>query len=200
MEEKEFSPEEGIQIIQSMIARTREDFHNNAFYFLVFGWVIFAAALLQYILLHFYHSPNSWYPWPFVFLIFPIIRIRRYREGLRENVQTYIGENLKYLWAGFGITYVVIIFINTRMGWDRAYPIYIMLLALGTFVSGSMLKFKPLIWGGIFCWVLSIGSTYLSFDNQILCYALGVLGSYIIPGYLLRDSRQCHFNTKEKFK
>jgi hypothetical protein len=60
---------------------------------------------------------------------------------------------------------------------------------LGTFVSGSVLKFKPLIVGGIISWILAVIAVYLSYDFQILMGGLAIFFSYIIPGHLLRKKK-----------
>jgi peptidoglycan biosynthesis protein MviN/MurJ (putative lipid II flippase) len=49
-----------------------------------------------------------------------------------------------------------------------------------------LIKFKPLIIGGISCFVITIISTFLEPDYQILMLALALATSYLIPGYLLR--------------
>jgi hypothetical protein len=77
-------------------------------------------------------------------------------------------------------------FIFARLGWQDCYSFYIVMYAIGSFVSGRALKFSPLVWGSVGCWLLAIISTFTSFDVNILLGALAVLISYIIPGHLLR--------------
>jgi hypothetical protein len=62
-----------------------------------------------------------------------------------------------------------------------------MLYGLGTFVSGSIIRFRPLVIGGIIAWALAIGCTYVSYDYQMLFGAAAILISYIIPAYMLRS-------------
>ena len=71
----------------------------------------------------------------------------------------------------------------------NAYPFFILFYGLGTFVSGRVLKFRPLVIGGIFNWALAIISVYVHFDYQLLIAAAAILTSYIIPGYLLRSKQ-----------
>ncbi|MDZ4810068.1 MAG: hypothetical protein SGI96_17670, partial [Bacteroidota bacterium] len=67
------------------------------------------------------------------------------------------------------------------------FPFFIMLYGLGTFVSGSIIRFRPLVIGGIVAWALAIGSTLVSYDYQMLFGAAAILVSYIIPAYMLRS-------------
>jgi hypothetical protein len=57
-------------------------------------------------------------------------------------------------------------------------------------VSGMFLKFKPLIIGGIFNWLLACCSVLLPYDYQLLTAAAAILTSYIIPGHLIQANRK----------
>ena len=77
--------------------------------------------------------------------------------------------------------------ILSKIGWDKqVFPFFIMLYGLGTFVSGSIIQFRPLVIGGIIAWALAIGSVYAEYDYQMLFGAAAILISYIIPAYMLR--------------
>jgi len=97
---------------------------------------------------------------------------------------------MSYVWTGIGISFFVLSFIitNAEGGWINAWPFFILFYGLGTFISGRILKFSPLVIGGIFNWILAIVCTYIDFDYQLLVAAAAILTSYIIPGYLLRSN------------
>ena len=89
-----------------------------------------------------------------------------------------------------GITFFIVSMILTKIGWgSTVFPFFMVLYGLGTFVSGSVIQFKPLIIGGIISWVLAVIAVYLQYDYQILMGALAILFSYIIPGHLLRNKK-----------
>ena len=98
---------------------------------------------------------------------------------------------MSYLWTGVGISFFIlsIIVSNTEQGWAMSYPFFIMFYGLGTFVSGKILQFRPLVIGGIFNWALAIACIFVPFDYQLLVAAAAILTSYIIPGYLLGSSK-----------
>ncbi len=48
--EKVLKPEESLQIIEKMINRTKENIHENSFYFLLWGWIVLLVNLGQIIL------------------------------------------------------------------------------------------------------------------------------------------------------
>ena len=65
-------------------------------------------------------------------------------------------------------------------------PTIMTLYGIGLFISGGALQFKPLIIGGIFCWVCSFAGFHVEVIYQLLIIATAVLGGYIIPGHLLQ--------------
>jgi hypothetical protein len=79
---------------------------------------------------------------------------------------------------------------NSSGGWANAWPFFILMYGLGTFVSGMILKFRPLVIGGVISWVLSLVSVFVAFDYQLLLAAAAILSSYIIPGHLLRSNNK----------
>jgi len=81
----------------------------------------------------------------------------------------------------------VLVIVNiTGSYWENAFTYYILLYAIGTYVTGKFIKFKPLVIGGGINFLLAIICSRLSFDYQILMGATAILISYIIPGHLLR--------------
>lgn len=66
-------------------------------------------------------------------------------------------------------------------------PMILVLYGMPTFLSGVILKFRPLIIGGICCWLLAIVSPFVDNDFQLLLLATGVCAGWIIPGYILRN-------------
>jgi hypothetical protein len=191
MSAENFSPEQSLRLIQAMIDKTKQDISGNAHYFLVWGWITFIACTGQFVLKHIVHYEKHYQVW---FLIIVGIVYSIYmsiKEGRTERVKTHIGDSMKYLWTGMAITYMVLSVVLSKIGWETSvYPFFIILYALGTFVSGNILKFKPLIIGGILAWVLAIVAVFLDYDYQMLAAAGAILVSYIIPAYLLPGKRK----------
>ncbi|HNP23723.1 MAG TPA: hypothetical protein PKM63_18785 [Panacibacter sp.] len=185
--EQYFSPAESLKLIQSMIDKTKNSISDKSHYFLLWGWAIFIGCVLQYWLKVIVNWPQHYYAW----LITPVALVVHFyftlRDKRKEKVQTYIGEAFRYLWISIGSSFMVLAFIFSHIGWQYCYPFYILFYAIGTYVSGSLIKFKPLKYGGLVCFPLAAVAELLSSDDQILILALAVMLSYIIPGYLLRQ-------------
>ncbi|GEO10367.1 hypothetical protein SAE01_28630 [Segetibacter aerophilus] len=62
-----------------------------------------------------------------------------------------------------------------------------MLYSIGTYISGSILSFRPMRIGGGICLVLVAIAPFLDYSLQILLAAFAISISYLIPGYLLRS-------------
>jgi hypothetical protein len=107
------------------------------------------------------------------------------KQQKEEKVKTWFDDVMKYLWLAFGVVLFIILF---AMGYLNVnlYPILIALYGLGLFVTGGTLKFRPLIIGGIICWVLAMVSLFVNAEYATLCLAMSVLAGYIIPGYILK--------------
>lgn len=186
MEEENFSPQDSLQVIQSMIDKTKEELSDNSIYFLVWGWLVFIGCLLQYFLLVIIKTPYHYCAWLIVIvgIVFSIVHSIKYKQ--KRKVKTYVSDSMGRLWTGLSISFMALWFILSSIGWEHAFPIYILFYATGTFISGGILQFKPLQVGGIICWVLAVGATFVSFQNQMLFSAAAILASYLVPGYMLK--------------
>ena len=170
-----------------MISKTRQSMSDNSIYFLVWGWLSFFASTGQFVLKNILNYDKHYLVWPVVVIgiIFTLSRSRK--EEKERRVKTYLDESISHLWLGMAASFFVLSLILTKLGWGTVvFPFFIMLYGLGTFVSGSVLRFRPLIVGGILAWILAIGATWVSYDYQMLFGAAAILVSYIVPAYLLR--------------
>jgi len=187
MAEENFSPQQSLQLIQSMISKTKQDISDNSIYFLVWGWITFIACTGQFVLKHIYNYEKHYQVWWLIVVGIIFSVYYSIKEEKARKVRTYIGDSIKYLWIGMSICYFVLSMILSKVGFGTVvFPFFIMLYGLGTFISGSILQFKPLIIGGIIAWALAIGSAFVSYDYQMMFGAAAILVSYIIPAYMLR--------------
>ena len=190
MEEDKFSPADSLKLIQSMIDKTKQNLSGNSHYFLLWGWITFVACIGQFILKHFLDYEKHYLVWWVLVIGIAGSIYFSIRDAKTRKVKTYIGETMAHLWTGMGITFFIISMILTKIGWGSdVYPFFMVLYGLGTFVSGSIIKFNPLIIGGIISWILAVIAVYLPYDYQILMGALAIFFSYIIPGHLLRNKK-----------
>lgn len=186
-QQQHFTAEESLQLIQSMISKTKNAVAVDSFYLLFWGWLVFLCCLLEYVLMVWLKYPNHslvWWSMPVAGIVSGVYSVRQARS---QKTFTYIEEALSFLWIAIGMSFFVMVFINViSEAWKTAFTYYILMYAIGTFVSGSLIKFKPLIIGGVINFILAAVSIKFNFAGQLLIGALAILISYIIPGHLLR--------------
>ena len=188
--EENFSPQQSLQLIESMIRKVRSDISENRFYFLFWGWLTFSAIVGQFLLKVVFDYRHHYVVW---LCIIPaaVITIVKSNKGNRSSYRTYVGESMGYLWMGIGISFSVLTFIiSASIGWLKAWPFFILFYGMGTFISGQFLKFRPLVIGGIFNWILACVCVLLPYDYQLLVAAIAILTSYIIPGHIIQTNRK----------
>lgn len=182
--EKIINEKESLQIIHEMIAAAQNNIKADAFIFLLWGWLVFIASTTQFILIkiNFENSAIVWWLMPLGGIITPIyIAIK----NKKNKTRTYVSEFIKYTWIAFTVVLLIIIFFNS-MSYVQVLSIIMALYGLGLFLSGGALQFKPLMIGGIFCWLCSIAGFYVQNIYVLLILSAAVMGGYIIPGYLLK--------------
>jgi hypothetical protein len=195
MNEENFSPEQSLQLIRTMISKTRQDLSDNSIYFLVWGWITLVACTGQFVLKHILQYEKHYLVWLLILVGIFFSVYRGFREGRQRKTRTYVGDSMKYLWTGMGVSFFVLSMILSKLGWGTVvFPFFILLYGLGTFVSGSILCFRPFIIGGIIAWALAAGAAWVEYDYQMLFASAAILFSYIIPAYLLR--RKNNFSTE----
>lgn len=191
--EKEMSPQESLSLISSMIEKTRHTFSDSSHYFLLWGYAVFIACATQFAMIAAGYGEKSNMAWWIIIPALILHFIFAARQSKKEKVSTYISEANAYLWMGIGFSFMVMVFIFAKLSWQNCFPFYVLFYALGTFVSGNLIKFKPLIIGGIISFVIAAGIAYFDTKTQVLLAAVSILASYIIPGHLLR-ARYKHQN------
>lgn len=181
---------EQIELIESMIANAKGNIGDSSVFYLLWGWLVIVAAATNYALLNFSDYQYHWIAWP---ILMSVGAIASFIIGIRNNkeqkVKTYIDTSLNYLWGGFGFAILAVLIAMVEFGPQKVYPILIFLYGFGTFTSGGILKFKPLIFGGIACFVIGSIAVYASFSEQLILLSLSIIVSYIIPGHLLAAAK-----------
>lgn len=182
---------DALLIIEKMISSVKDEVKSNGFYFMLWGWLVFAAALIDYALLKGvieslieYHAITWAILMPIGGVVSIIGSMKKQKE--KTKVKTYIDDIMSYVTKAFAISLFIICFIMPSTdNWPSFYPVLLIVYALWLFISGGALKFKPLVWGGYANWLLAIIAFFVKYDIQLLLLATAVLVGYIIPGYLL---------------
>ncbi len=186
--EKEFNPNESLALIESMINKAQNRFNENGHLYLLWGWTVLVCSLTHFIFLKLHVLKEPGMVWMITWLAVLYQAIFLSKKKKKERVRTYTDEIGGYVWIAFVTMMFIMIFLMSKNNsWDKTYPMFLVLYGMPTFLSGVLLRFKPLRIGGIACWLLAIASAFVSNDNQLLLLALAVISAWITPGYLLRS-------------
>ena len=210
--EKKLTEKESLDLITQMINKAKDACHDTGIAAIMWGAVIAVCALVRLSELHFgYNLPFNIYWLTFV-AVLPQIYFS-IKEKKKRKVKAYGDDFFDYLWIGFGICIFLVIYITGSMHseWEKAaeqyqqltgqktsFRIYeytssffLLLYGLPTFVTGVSMKFKPMLWGGLLCWVCCILSLYTNFKIDLILIALSSVFAWLIPGIIMeKDYRK----------
>jgi hypothetical protein len=185
-----FSHLEGLETIQSMINRAKDKFSENGHLYLLWGWVVFFCSVTQFVLMNFTRFEKHYFVWMicWVVVIYQVFYLAKRKK--REQVRTYTDDIIGYVWLAFVVAMFLMGFLFGRVLGGEYYrmvsPGFLVLYGIPTFLSGIILRFRPLVTGGIACWVLSALCVFAPGQYQMLFLSAAMLVAWIIPGYLLR--------------
>lgn len=185
-EEKLMTGEESLRIITEMINKTKVNIRQSSFHLLFWGWLIFACSLSEYLLWKFTDFTHPYYIWFFVVPGTFVSFIYGFMTGRKAKVHTYADYLYVWTWIGFLIASIALFVVHySRM---ESFAVYILILAgFPTFVSGFIIKFRPLIAGGICFWIIAVLVNFSGPEISPLGMSVAVLFGYLIPGYVLKN-------------
>lgn len=191
-ESVEFSHEDGLRTIYSMIASTRNTIGGNYLFYLLWGYLVGLACILEFILIQVVHYEKHYMVWPvlmgFGMIVSGILTLRRQKTS---KVKTFIGNIMSYLWGGWLVSFLLIIYFATQLNnHSIILPLTMVMYGMGVFVSGGVINYRPLIIGGVISWLAALASFYQPYMIQLLLMTATVIVSYIIPGHMLRTQAQ----------
>ena len=186
-EKETLTAQQSLDIIASMMRQTKVNALANSFYFLLWGWTIAIANLAVYLAIKFTTFSNP----TVVFAIAIPAAIATIVYGIRQDrsavASTPLDNVNKWLWIGFGVTCFTLVYFGERTNW-QINPIIMCMSATPTFVTGIMLKFKPLLIGGVAFWIFGIACFLVPNELQFLLASIAITCGYIIPGHMLKAS------------
>jgi hypothetical protein len=185
-EEKMMTGEESLRIITEMINKTKVNIRQSSFHLLFWGWLIFACSMSEYLLMKFTGLTHPYYVWFFVIPGAFVSMIYGYVTGRKAKVHTYADMLYMWTWIGFLISAIVLFIVQSKR-LDNVAPIILLLAGFPTFISGFIIRFKPLIFGGLIFWVIALVVNFAGPSVAALGMPVAVLTGYLIPGYMLKN-------------
>ncbi len=184
--EQKLSGEESLAIITEMIEKARGSIKGSAFHFILWGIVIALANFLHFYLMQYtdFHSPHL--VWLITIPAWIASLWYGLTKGKKSNASTYSGNLIMWAWLSFSFTILILIF-SGKFFMILASLIMI-IAAIPTFLTGLIIKFKPLMFGGSLFWILGPIGLTLEPTQALLISGIGMIVGYLIPGILLQKS------------
>ncbi len=176
--------EESFLIIKKMIESEKVRFNENGFAFLFWGWLAIFAALLQYLLI-FLDVKHAYFAW-FVMPLGGIFMGFYYRNKKGSSSMPLTGSVLAYTWIFIGLNIFAVAFLFSSTIGSLLMFFILVMIGIGAIISGALLRFSWLIFGGIICNILAYTSIFVPHIYWGAISILAVIFANLIPGYMLR--------------
>lgn len=189
MENRTITEKESMALISEMIKNTQERMKNNSGRpFLIWGYTTVVISILVWYMLKSTGNNNwhfLWFALPVIGWILMLITERRSQQNNNGYVKTYIDKVINKIWTVFGIAGLFIC-IPPFLGLH--FPILfsvVLLMGMGTALTGLVIKFKPCIFGGFISMALSYLFLIIHGLDSCIIFASVFIPMMIIPGHIL---------------
>lgn len=198
MDKNNLAPEESFDLINKAISNFKVNYKESAKTFLLWGWILTLASFSNFIILKILHAKEAYNlmgfyslcNWGVFVLIGSIFLFFMERKINKEKkVYSHLDSYIKKLWTVAVASFFIAIILCIKLE-IAPPPIMLLLGGIATTTSGLLIKFKPLIIGGMSFFVFSIATTFVSNEYIALIVGVAVICGYLIPGYLLKSAKE----------
>lgn len=193
-EEKVLNPQESLRIIRETIDLAKSGPRENGFHFLLWGWLVVLTCLADYCLDAIAHYPQHHLIWLGMVVIgIPAALLYEWRRDKKQvQGKNVIRDWYGRVWLAFAISLFIAIVLTVQAHLSPI-PFILILVGFATFVSGSLLRFPPLLFGAVAMWAGAALCLATGYREHLLIQAAATVVGYLIPGYLLnRNARNTH--------
>jgi hypothetical protein len=183
--EKPMSEQESLALITQMIHRAKCDYEDTGISALMWGIVITFCSLVAFAgwMANFAATENIWLLTIVAVVVQVIVSVR---ERKRKKYSSYEDTSIGGIWISFGIAIFMVSFYSGKLQPHSPVTIFLILYGIPTFATGFSKNFRPMVIGGIACWVFAVASMYTPFPYAILYGAAAAQLAWFIPGLILR--------------
>ena len=187
-QEKQFNEQQALGLVNEMISIAKGNIYNSYFYFILWGWISVISGIATYILLEMKMYEYTGWLWA---VMGPLGGLASFiygrSQGKKKKVRTFIDSCIRYTWIAFFISGAILyVYFCVTAQYLLVNPVVLLSAGTATFMTGVLLKFRPLIVGGILLWTFCAVSLPIHTEVQSLVASVGFLCGYVIPGYMLK--------------
>ena len=175
--------QQSLDLINEMISKAKKSYTTKGIASIVWGTLITFCGLVNWVEIHFEkHFGDVWLLT--LIALFPQVYFS-IKEKRSKNFIAHNEITTNYIWIAFTLSMFITSFYFTHFSLGNVSTLIMMLFGIPTFIIGGMNNFKPMIFGGILCWVASVVSIFTSTEVDVLLMAVCGLFAWLIPGIIL---------------
>lgn len=186
MDSQKLSNQESIQIITDMIGNAKHSIaKTGSFYFLLWGFTCSIANFSQYYLAEVVGYSAPYIVWLAVFPAIVLSIIHGVKQRNKSVVKSHFDKIYSQIWIAMSIAMVCVLIFMSKIEFNHN-AIILLLAGCGTYITGQMIRFKPLIFGGLSLFIAALICFTTSPSEQNIVAGIGIIIGYLIPGFLLK--------------
>ncbi|MEN9686503.1 MAG: hypothetical protein RLZZ28_2289 [Bacteroidota bacterium] len=215
-EPKKLTEQESLQLITEMIQKAKGNFHENGTGPILWGTVIAVCGICTYFQIEYNWNTGWFSIWYLALIaIIPQIVID-IRERKQKMVKSHMCVAIDAVWQVYGFAiFALIFYFNMVPGASQTMiqnegrelmlknlqtgtlepirpfvlsqgSLLLLLYGIPTLITGIARNFKPMLIGGILCYVFFVISCFTPNKYDFLMNGLAAIGNWLIPGFILR--------------
>lgn len=183
--EANMTHEESLALISRMIRTAKGNAREGSFFFLLWGWTVAFCNFAHFYLLEFTSYAHPYIVWALTIPVAIVSGVYGARMKKHARLTTHYDRIYGIVWLAMGVSILLIIVFGQTINFF-INPVILLLAGSGTFISGSLLRFRPLILGGVALWICATLAFMLPEAYHYLVGGIGIILGYLVPGYMLK--------------
>ena len=176
-----------IQLINDTINKTKDHLKESSFNFIFWGLLIAVLSFFHYVFPEIVQQTNYsillyWVLIPVIGMIITVVY--NIKKRVKVGYETYMGRTLKIIWGVFNISWILLVFISSEKKINPTESI-LFLLGVMVLITGLLIRFKPLSFGGVSVIICSILCVYTPNNSWLLLNGIAAVLGLLIPGISL---------------
>jgi hypothetical protein len=185
-ENQTLTTQQSLDIITKMIRQAHGNTKRNSVYLILWGLVITVANVGMFTLMWMEYA-RPYLIWLITLPAWILTIYISYRHGKTSTATSHFDRINALLWYSYGVIIFTIIAFGFKINY-QLNPVILLVSAIPAFISGIIIKFRPLAIGGILFWVFGILCFLVDGPWQYLIGAIAVTTGHLVPGLMLRNN------------
>lgn len=181
------SEAQSLRLIEEMIHKAKNSYHESGTSALLWGGVIMFCSAVAF-------GNVGWkigwlnQVWILTFIAIVPQIIISVRESKAQKFKSHTDDLMNGIWIAFGICIGLMTFYVNAVKPQSSSFLFLMLYGIPTFATGLGQRFRPMVFGGIFCWAAAVVSVYTAQRVDLALFFASAFFAWFLPGLILRSA------------